>query len=140
MYGQNQRSEDGCELFIGNLGYLDEGPLEKYFSQYGQVRVKVIRDRDTQESRGFAFATFEDTIGPKKALEQGNSADIDGQYIDYKMSKPKNDTRRDNSYSNSGGNNSEESNELFLASLGHLDEGPLEKHFSQYGSVKVRVV
>ncbi len=47
----------GRKLYVGNLGYDVSGPdLEKLFGEHGEVdTVNVISDRDTGQSKGFAF-------------------------------------------------------------------------------------
>ena len=44
-------------MYVGNLNYrVKEGDLEQAMSAYGVVTsVKVIKDRETGKSKGFAF-------------------------------------------------------------------------------------
>mmetsp|Transcript_1948 Transcript_1948/g.7145 ORF Transcript_1948/g.7145 Transcript_1948/m.7145 type:complete len:110 (+) Transcript_1948:111-440(+) len=53
------------KLMVGNLSYdTDDGSLQRMFSSCGQLtEAKVITDRDTGRSRGFAFVTFADQNG-----------------------------------------------------------------------------
>ncbi len=48
------------KLYVANLGYsVIEIELEELFFSYGRVQsVKIIRDRKTGRSRGFAFVTM----------------------------------------------------------------------------------
>lgn len=48
------------KIYVGGLPpNITEKPLNTYFSNFGEiVECKVIRDRDTGISRGFAFITF----------------------------------------------------------------------------------
>ena len=48
------------KLYVANLGYsVIEVELEELFFSYGRVQsVKIIRDRKTGRSRGFAFVTM----------------------------------------------------------------------------------
>lgn len=48
-------------LYIGNLAYTAvEEDLELAFESFGVIEdIKLMRDRETDRSRGFAFITFE---------------------------------------------------------------------------------
>lgn len=48
-------------LYIGNLAYTAvEEDLEQAFEAFGEIEdIKLMRDRETGRSRGFAFITFE---------------------------------------------------------------------------------
>lgn len=52
-------SEEG-KLFVGGLNFnTDEQALEDHFSSFGPIsEVVVVKDRETQRSRGFGFITF----------------------------------------------------------------------------------
>lgn len=58
------------KLFIGNLSFrATEDELTNVFSQHGELEeVKIILDRETGLSRGFAFVTFVDEASAKEAL------------------------------------------------------------------------
>jgi len=63
------------KIYIGNLPYkTSENELEGIFGQFGKiVETKVITDRVTGQSKGFAFIQFDDEESAKKATT------IDGQ-------------------------------------------------------------
>ncbi len=48
------------KVYVGNLSYdVSSADLEQFFSQYGEItESKLITDRDTGRSKGFAFITF----------------------------------------------------------------------------------
>ena len=58
------------KLFIGNLSFrATEDELSDVFSQYGELEeVKIILDRETGRSRGFAFITYVDEASAQDAL------------------------------------------------------------------------
>ena len=70
------------KLFIGNLSFrATEDELTEVFSQHGKLEeVKIILDRETGRSRGFAFVTFTDEIAAKAALALDGAA-INGRDI-----------------------------------------------------------
>ena len=58
------------KLFVGNLSFkATEDELHEVFAQYGELdEVKIILDRESGRSRGFAFVTFADENCAKEAL------------------------------------------------------------------------
>ena len=48
------------KIFVGNLSFnTSKETLESEFAQYGEIaETKLITDRETGRSRGFAFITF----------------------------------------------------------------------------------
>ena len=62
-------------LYIGNLSYdVEENDLEDEFKEFGEIKsVKIIRDRETGRSKGFAFVEVEngnDAINIKWKVNQ----------------------------------------------------------------------
>ncbi|XP_056373204.1 cold-inducible RNA-binding protein B-like isoform X1 [Hyla sarda] len=76
-------SSDEGKLFIGGLSFdTDEQNLEEVFGKYGQLsEVVVVKDRETQRSRGFGFVTFENPEDAKDAKEAMNGKSVDGRQI-----------------------------------------------------------
>ncbi|MTI14742.1 RNA recognition motif domain-containing protein [Sansalvadorimonas verongulae] len=70
------------KLFIGNLSFrATEDELTEVFSQHGELEeVKIILDRETGRSRGFAFVTFTDEAAAKAALTLDGAA-VNGRDI-----------------------------------------------------------
>ena len=70
------------KLFVGGLAWAaQEADLEQEFAQFGKIReVKVILDRETGRSRGFAFVTFERPEDAEKALAM-DGASIMGRNV-----------------------------------------------------------
>lgn len=69
--------------FVGGLAWAtDDGRLQDAFSKYGEVvESKVIKDRETDRSRGFGFVTFADESAMKDAIEGMNGQELDGRNI-----------------------------------------------------------
>ena len=61
------------DIYVGNCSYdVTEDQLRELFAAYGEVgNVKVIRDRDTGRSRGFAFVEMPDPSAAKAAIQRG---------------------------------------------------------------------
>ncbi|CAK7313913.1 RNA-binding motif protein, Y chromosome, family 1 member B [Vulpes lagopus] len=71
------------KLFIGGLSIeTNEKTLETVFGKYGCiVEVLLMRDRETNKSRGFAFITFESPADAKDAAKDMNGKSLDGKAI-----------------------------------------------------------
>ncbi|XP_043316161.1 RNA-binding motif protein, X chromosome-like [Cervus canadensis] len=71
------------KLFIGGLSAeTTEKCLEAEFGKYGRiVEVLLIKDRNTNKSRGFAFITFESPADGKDAAKEMNGKFLDGKAI-----------------------------------------------------------
>lgn len=56
-------------LYVGNVPWAaTEEELQELFSEYGTCSVRIIRDKETKKSRGFAFVQYEGEDG-EKAIE-----------------------------------------------------------------------
>ncbi|KAM6474869.1 RNA-binding protein 3-like isoform 4-T4 [Liasis olivaceus] len=75
-------SEEG-KLFVGGLNFdTDEQGLEQHFSSFGPIsEVVVIKDKETQRSRGFGFITFANPEHASDAMRAMNGESIDGRQI-----------------------------------------------------------
>ena len=68
-------------LYVGNLSFhTTEETLQQQFSQFGAIaEVKLMLDRETGQSRGFAFVSMADADGARKAIAEMNGAVVDGR-------------------------------------------------------------
>jgi len=68
-------------LYVGNLAFqTTEDVLQKTFSQFGDVaEVKLMLDRETGRSRGFAFVSMATSDGAEKAIAGMNGTMLDGR-------------------------------------------------------------
>jgi cold-inducible RNA-binding protein len=70
-------------LFVSNIDYLTGAEdLREWFETHGYSAqpgdgVKIIKDRDTGQSRGFGFVELGDHLDGEKAIK-----DLDGQLLD----------------------------------------------------------
>ncbi len=81
----------GTNLYVGNLPYsTDEQTLQDTFAQCGAVdSVKVITDRDTGRSKGFAFVEMSSNGEAQKAIQELNGSTLDGREIKVNEAKPR---------------------------------------------------
>lgn len=78
-------------IYVGNLNYrVKEADLQQVMEDYGTVSsVKVIMDRETGRSKGFAFIEMEDDAAASKAIAELNGAEYHGRTMVVKEAKPK---------------------------------------------------
>ena len=81
----------GRKLYVGNLPYsATDQSLREAFSASGTVdSVNVITDRDTGQSKGFAFIEMASDREAQAAMQAMNGATIDGRQIKVNEAKPK---------------------------------------------------
>nr|KAF6346303.1 cold inducible RNA binding protein [Pipistrellus kuhlii] len=92
---QATMSSDEGKLFVGGLSFdTNEQSLEQVFSKYGQIsEVVVVKDRETQRSRGFGFVTFENIDDAKDAMMAMNGKSVDGRQIRVDQAGKSSDNR-----------------------------------------------
>ena len=79
------------KLYVGNLSFEStENDLQDLFEQHGQVsEVRLMMDRMTGKSRGFAFVTMSTEEEATKAIEGLNGKDVDGRKLQVNVARPK---------------------------------------------------
>jgi len=70
-------------LYVGNLAFqTTEASLKSAFAEFGEVaEVKLITDRETGRSRGFAFVVMSTGEQAQKATERMHGAMLDGRAL-----------------------------------------------------------
>ena len=82
-------------IFIGNLSFhTTEEDLNELFTTYGEVSsVKIITDKFSNRSKGFAFVEMPDQTEAENAIENLNNYSLDSRSIVVNESKPKEESR-----------------------------------------------
>jgi RNA recognition motif-containing protein len=77
-------------IYAGNLNYnLSEEELEKVFAEYGEVTsVKIIRDKYTDQSKGFGFIEMADDAEAQKAIDELNGTEVKGRELRVNQARP----------------------------------------------------
>ncbi|HRX86999.1 MAG TPA: RNA-binding protein, partial [Phycisphaerae bacterium] len=93
----------GMKLYVGNLSYnTSEQELEELFAQHGTVQsCTVIMDRDTGQSKGFAFVEMGSDNEARAAMEALDGADLAGRALKVNEARPK--PQRSGGYGGGGG-------------------------------------
>lgn len=78
------------KLYVGNLSFsVTEDLLIEKFSKCGTVdSAKLITDRDTGRSKGFAFVEMSSDEEAQKAIEMYDGKEQDGRSIKVNEAKP----------------------------------------------------
>ena len=92
------------KLYVGNLSYsVTEDELRELFAQAGTVTsVAVIKDRDTGQSKGFAFVEFGTQEDAQKAISRFNGQKLGERTLTVNLARPKEEHSRSGGYGSSG--------------------------------------
>ena len=79
-------------MYIGNLSYnVRESDLRDVMEEFGTVdSVKLIIDRDTRRSKGFAFVEMPEDSEAQNAIRDLNGATYEGRQMVVKEVLPRN--------------------------------------------------
>lgn len=71
------------KIYIGNLSFsTTEETLQNKFESFGTIEsVSIIRDKNTQMSKGFGFVEMEDEIAANKAVSSLHGTMIDSRKV-----------------------------------------------------------
>lgn len=78
-------------LYVSNLGFqMQEEDLKQLFTPFGEVTsVKIINDRETGRSRGFAFVEMSSQEAGNKAIESLNGKTVEGRAMSVAIAREK---------------------------------------------------
>lgn len=80
----------GRKLYVGNLPFsASEQDLNDAFSECGTVdSVKIVTDRDTGRSKGFAFVEMSNDSEAQDAITKFNGSDYGGRAMTVNEARP----------------------------------------------------
>ncbi len=83
------------KLYVGGLPYsMTESELEALFAAIGKViSTAVIKDRDTQQSKGFGFVEMENDDEANEAIKKLNDTEVGGRKLMVNEARPQEDRR-----------------------------------------------
>jgi RNA recognition motif-containing protein len=78
-------------IFVGNLNFnATEEAVRSLFERYGVVNsARIMTDRDTGRSRGFAFVEMENEQEADNAINALNGYQMDGRALNVNEARPK---------------------------------------------------
>jgi len=83
-------------IYVGNLPFgATEDQLRSLFETHGPVdKVTIVTDRDTGQSRGFAFVEMTDDDAGGRAIEALNGTNLGGRTLNINEARPKTERPR----------------------------------------------
>ena len=80
-------------IYVSNLSFhTSEADLKTMFSKFGEVSsAKIIMDRDTNQSRGFAFVEMPTVSEGNEAIAGLNNVEIEGRPLSVSVAREKED-------------------------------------------------
>jgi RNA recognition motif-containing protein len=89
-------------IYVSNLSFaVKDEDLRGFFTEYGEVTsAKVIMDKFTNRSRGFAFVEMPDQTAAQKAIQELDGATVDGRTIKVNEARPKEKKSTSRSFNN----------------------------------------
>jgi cold-inducible RNA-binding protein len=81
-------------LYVGGLPVnTDEDAVRELFSEIGDVlSCRLVRDRDSNKSRGFAFIEMASEEEAQRAISQFNGYQLSGQNLTVNVAREKRET------------------------------------------------
>ncbi|WP_236862047.1 RNA recognition motif domain-containing protein [Campylobacter vicugnae] len=78
-------------IYVSNLPYrLSNEELRDIFAAYGEVsRVKIVKDKDTNRSKGFGFVEMPNDDEGKRAISELNDKDVGGRALRVNEARPR---------------------------------------------------
>ena len=78
-------------IFVGNLNFnATEEAVRSLFERYGAVNsARIMTDRETGRSRGFAFVEMENETEADQAISALNGYQMDGRALNVNEARPK---------------------------------------------------
>lgn len=92
------------KIYVGNLSYdTTQDDLNSLFGEHGKIsEVKLITDRETGRSKGFAFITFNQPDGAQAAMTL-NGAEFQGRRLKVNIARDNNSRGGGRREGNGGG-------------------------------------
>jgi len=125
---EEDSEENPKKIFVGGLSWqTTTESLIEYFQKFGAIReAMVMKDPQTQRSRGFAFVTFESTETVDEVIKFGKHM-IDDKSVDPKVAFPKKGTPKMVT----------KTKKIFVGGLASsTNEDDLKAYFSKFGEVE----
>ena len=78
-------------IFVGNISFqTTESDLRALFEPFGQIaRIHIVNDRETGQSRGFAFVEMTKDEEAAKAMSELNGKEVAGRALRVNEAAPK---------------------------------------------------
>jgi RNA recognition motif-containing protein len=83
-------------IFVANIERkVTDEQLQELFQQYGEIAsLKLIRDRDTGVSKGYAFVEMANDDEAQKAIDALNEFELEGRALAVNEARPKTEYKK----------------------------------------------
>ncbi|WP_086276747.1 RNA recognition motif domain-containing protein [Campylobacter vicugnae] len=87
----NKKDVTVLNIYVSNLPYrLSNEELRDIFAAYGEVsRVKIVKDKETNRSKGFGFVEMSNDDEGKRAIAELNDKDVGGRALRVNEARPR---------------------------------------------------
>lgn len=87
----NKKDVTVLNIYVSNLPYrLSNEELRDIFAAYGEVsRVKIVKDKETNRSKGFGFVEMPNDDEGKMAIAELNDKDVGGRALRVNEARPR---------------------------------------------------
>lgn len=87
----NKKDVIVLNIYVSNLPYrLSNEELRDIFAAYGEVsRVKIVKDKETNRSKGFGFVEMPNDDEGKRAIAELNDKDVGGRALRVNEARPR---------------------------------------------------
>ncbi len=91
-------------IYVGNLPFATtQEELEELFTPFGEIQsARIIMDRETGRSRGFAFVQMANDADADQAISSLNDQDFNGKNLRVNEARPREDRPRSGGGSRGG--------------------------------------
>jgi RNA recognition motif-containing protein len=102
---QKNGTENEMNIYVGNVApQATEGEIRAIFEEFGEVTsAKLIKDRFSNEPRGFGFVEMTSKSEGINAINGANGRELHGQNITVNEARPKTDAPRSGGGNRGGG-------------------------------------
>jgi len=94
------------KLYVGNLSFrTEEQTLESLFGEAGPIEsVRLMRDKASGQSRGFAFVEMQTEDGAQAAINRFHEQELEGRRLTVNEARPQPDYNAGGAGQGDGGN------------------------------------
>ena len=91
-------------IYVGNLPFeTTQSQLEELFAPFGQIQsARIVMDRETGRSRGFAFVQMGQDSDADQAISALNETDFNGKRLRINEARPREDRPRTGGHTGGG--------------------------------------
>lgn len=130
-----EEPEQRRKIFVGSLVFkTDEKDLKEFYSQFGEITdCVVMKDKQTNKSRGFGFVTFQDVTMVDEAMKNRPHT------INGRLAQPKRAVPREEAGNPTSGAAIQK---IFIGGIKDkpITKEDIDEYFGQFGTIKDSVI